>query len=241
MKLNNILKKNNKYVLIFDDKKVEVYDDIILKYHLLSLKDIDDDLYEKIVNDNNEISYYYKMINYISYKERTEEEIKNKLYKYHLKKDMVLNIIDRLKNEGYLDKNRYLKAFIHDRVNLSQDGPLKIKSELIKLKYNEEEINSLLNDVNDDIWITKINKIISKKIKANHNKSKIMLIKGIKIDLISHGYSSYLYEDILNNIDFNDNCIKEKEYQKLYQKYSGKYDDNKLKVIIERKLKEKGF
>ena len=49
--------------------------------------DINEELYTKIENDNNEISFYYKMISFISYKERTEEEIKNKLYKYHLKKD----------------------------------------------------------------------------------------------------------------------------------------------------------
>lgn len=236
-----ILKSGNKYTAFIDDKKVDLYDDVILKYHLLNIKEVDDNLFNEIMCFNDEIKYYYKMINFISYKERTQTEIEKKLYTFHLSKVVINSIIERLKNEGYLDKNRYLKAFIHDKVNLTEYGPLKIKFELIKLKYSEDEINDEIEKYSDDIWINKINKIVNKKIKANHNKSKKNLVLNIKQDLVILGYYEYMYQDILNNIDFDDSDIRSKEYHKLMKKYEGKYSNEKLDYIVQSKLREKGF
>ena len=66
------LKKNNIYEIIFDNKlKFDLYDDIIIKYNLLTKKEIDNNEFDNIVKDNFELSAYYKSLKYINIKMRT--------------------------------------------------------------------------------------------------------------------------------------------------------------------------
>ena len=54
----------------------------------------------------------------------------------------------------------------------------------------------------------------------------------------------YLKEDILdclNNIELDEENLKEKEREKLLKKYEKKYSGNELEYIIKQKLYEKGY
>ena len=92
----------------------------------------------------------------------------------------------------------------------------------------------------DNLIKDRITKYINKQLKVN--KKSIYVFKNkMLINLINLGY---LREDIikcLNNINFDDNDLKEKEYEKLKKKYSKKYKGLELEQIIKRKLYEKGY
>ena len=141
--------------------------------------------------------------------------------------------------EGYLNDELYIKSYINDQINLSIKGPKKIINELEKLGF--KNVDEYLN-VDNDIWINKINKIITKKEKSNHNLSKIFLINKIKSDLINLGYPDYLYKDILENYEFVDNPdILKKEVNKFLKKYQGKYNEDEIKYKLKGYLYSKGF
>ena len=92
----------------------------------------------------------------------------------------------------------------------------------------------------DNLIKDRITKYINKQLKVN--KKSIYVFKNkMLFNLINLGY---LREDIikyLNNINFDDNDLKEKEYEKLKKKYSKKYKGLELEQIIKRKLYEKGY
>ena len=104
MKITNIkLNKNGKYVVTIDNEKYNLYQDTILKYLLFSKKEIDNTLFENIINDNNFYDAYYKIIKFVSIRLRTENEIRKKLNTlFILKKDQD-KIINKLKKQGYLN------------------------------------------------------------------------------------------------------------------------------------------
>ena len=88
----------------------------------------------------------------------------------------------------------------------------------------------------------KIEKIISKKEKSNHNLSKSFLIRKIKGDLINLGYSPDLFQDILDNYSFIENMeIVKKEVNKFLRKYQNKYSEEELKYKLKNYLYSKGF
>ena len=172
MKINSIqLKTGNKYLLVIDNKKYILYDDVIIKYQLYNKKEIDESLLKKINEDQNFYTAYYKMISFLSYKQRTEQEVRNKLRSYHLGKKLTDEVIDKLREDNYLNKDRYLNSFFHDQIVLTLNGPDKIKYDLKKIGYNDDEISNLLDSIEEEEWINRINKIIDKKLKANHNLS----------------------------------------------------------------------
>lgn len=239
MKITSIkLNKNGKYVVTIDNEKYNLYQDTILKYLLFSKKKIDNTLFENIIKDNNFYDAYYKIIKFVSIRLRTENEIRKKLNTlFILKKDQD-KIINKLKEQGYLNDELYIKSYINDKINLSLEGPEKVKRDLLKNGFKEEDILKylcLFDDINEE----RINKIINKKLKANHNLSKKMFIVKVGNDLRNLGYTNY--REILENIDFDDKDIYQKEYDKIYNKLIKKYPPEKADILTKQKLYTKGF
>ena len=239
MKITNIkLNKNGKYVVTIDNEKYNLYQDTILKYLLFSKKEIDKTLFENIIKDNNFYDAYYKIIKFVSIRLRTENEIRKKLNTlFILKKDQD-KIIDKLKEQGYLNDELYIKSYINDKINLSLEGPEKVKRDLLKNGFKKEDILKYLY-LFDSINEERINKIINKKLKANHKLSKKMFIVKVGNDLRNLGYTNY--REILENIDFDDKDIYQKEYDKIYNKLIKKYPPEKADILTKQKLYTKGF
>ena len=239
MKITNIkLNKNGKYVVTIDNEKYNLYQDTILKYLLFSKKEIDSTLFENIIKDNNFYDAYYKIIKFVSTRLRTENEIRKKLNTLFILKEDQDKIIDKLKSQGYLNDELYIKSYINDKINLSLEGPEKVKRELLKNGFKEEDILKylcLFEDINEE----RINKIINKKLKANHKLSKRMFITKVGNDLRNLGYTNY--REILEKVEFDDKDIYQKEYDKIYNKLIKKYPPEKADILTKQKLYTKGF
>lgn len=234
-------KKGSIYEITFDDKeKINLYDDVILKYDLLLSKEIDEKKLQEIIEFNSYLESYNVALKYISFKLRTEKEIAKRLKNFN--RNAINYTIDRLKKDGYLNEKLYIKSYINDEINLKVVGPNKILFDLKKLGFNESDILDYLNTFDNDIWLDKINKVITKKINSNHNLSGIVLKQKIIQDLIARGFIKEDINLLITNYDFNDNKdIYEKEYEKLKNKLSHKYSGEELEYRIKIGLMKKGF
>lgn len=241
MKVENIkLNKNGKYEVTINNEKYKLYQDVVIKYLLFSKKDIDEKLLSQIKEDNLFYENYYKIIKFINVKLRTENEIRKKLNTLNVLKKEQDSIIELIKKQGYLNDEIYIKSYINDKLNLSYEGPFKIKNYLLKNGFDEIIISKYL-DFDNEFWKERIGKIINKKIKTNKNYSKKMLIQKLSSELNNLGYSKDMYNTLLNNISFDDDSIYEKEYNKIYNKLIKKYPEDKAKLLTKQKLYLKGF
>lgn len=240
-KISKIKKNNNKYTIILsDNSSLSFYSDTLIKYNLLKPRDISDKELEEIINYNDYIEAYNKALIYISYKQRTKKEIKDKLCNYS--NDVSDKVIEKLDELGLLDEKRYIEAFINDRINLGNKGPFYIKKELEKLNINSYYIDEFLNNIKDDIWIEKVKKIIYKKINTNRKLPKERLLLKIKNDLILLGYSKNIIDKVLSNVIIEeDNEVIEMAFDKEYKRLSKKYKDKELENKIKYNLYKKGF
>ncbi len=236
-----VKKKNNLYEVTLSNKeKINLFDDVILKYELLLKSEFDEKLLKEIIEFNNQIEAYNISLKFIISKLRTEKEVRKKLNNYNKKiQDYVIN---RLTSEGYLNNELYIKAYVNDSVNLKFIGPNKIKYELKKLSFNELDIDNYLNTIESIVWEEKINKYIKKKIETNTKLSGTLLKNKIISDLLNKGFYK---EDIYTNIDnftyIDNKNIYEKEYEKLKNKLGKKYSGEYLDYYIKLNLRKKGF
>lgn len=240
-KISKIKKNNNKYTIILsDNSSLSFYSDTLIKYNLLKPRDISDKELEEIINYNNYIEAYNKALTYISYKQRTKKEIKDKLCNYS--NDVSDKVIEKLDELGLLDEKRYIEAFINDQINLGNKGPFYIKKELEKLNINSYYIDEFLNNRKEDIWIEKVKKIVDKKINTNRKLPKERLLLKIKNDLILLGYSKNIIDKVLSNVIIEeDNEVIEMAFDKEYKRLSKKYKDKELENKIRYNLYKKGF
>ncbi len=230
----------DKYKIYFENEELTLYEDVILKYNLISKKKIDLDLLDKVLESNKYYEMYNLALNYISFKMRSSSEIRE----YLLKKDASNETIDKIINDFYekniLNDKLYITSFINDSVNLKNIGPLKIKNELIKNGFDEFEIDTYLNKIDDNIWKEKIKKLI-KKYLSNKKLSTNMIKLKILNDLNIKGYSKEMIYPLLDNINLDDESNIKEEYRKAYKKYSIKYKDKELSNKITNYLLRKGY
>lgn len=242
MKIIKITKKKGEvYNILFNDNtSLNFFSETLIKYNLLKPRDLSVKEFEEIVKYNNQVEAYNKALKYISIKLRTKKEIEKKLQDYD--KKIAYIVINKLEASGYLNDDLYIKSFIADQVNLTNNGPKKIIRELEKNNFEPDKILNVLDDYDEEIWVDKITKVINKKVKGNHNLGKKALLNKIKNDLINLGYESNLINNVLSTISIEvDKGIIEKEYNKAFNKFSRKYDGYELKNKIKYTLLKKGF
>ena len=234
-------KKNNLYeIMLSNNSIINLYDDVILKYELLLKRELDDKLLEDIIQDNSNLESYYVALKYVNTKLRTEKEIRKKLNNYS--NSSIDYTINRLKNEGYLNEELYIKSYINDEINLKLVGQNKILNDLKKIGFKEIDILDYLSSIDNEIFLNKIDKFINNKINTNHNYSGLILKQKIISNLISKGFNKEDIYLIIDNYNFSDNIeIYEKEYNKLKNKLSKKYNGKDLEYRIKNSLLKKGF
>ena len=183
MKITKFIKqKSNKYTVEFNNgTSIKLYDDTIVKYNLLTHKELTEEELKTILEDNDKQEAYYKSLKYLTKKLRTEKEMIDYIHKDY-PMSIVTKTIDRLKLDGYLNEELYLKAYLQDQINLGYYGPNKIKKDLVKLGFTESDINPKVDNIPNTIWIEKLNHLIDKRIKSNHQYSNIRLKEKILYD-----------------------------------------------------------
>lgn len=243
MKIEQIKKnKSGKYTLKLDNnERIVTYDDVILKNGLLYHKEINNSLLENLYKDTYYYDIYNKVIKLISTRLRSVHEIREYLNKNNLKDEDKNKIINKLIEIGLLNDLVFAKAYASDKLYLSNYGPNKIYNDLKEHQIDDDIIHDVIDSLNSDDIKEKLIKLISKKIKNNHKYSNYILKQKIVNELYSNGFPKNMIIDVYESLEVNDNSNLEREYNKLYGKYSKKFDGYELLKKIKEKLYQKGF
>jgi regulatory protein len=169
---------------------------------------------------------------------RTEKEVIKYLTDKYDSKD-VENLVIRLKKEGLIDDSKYIKSFINDKINLSNDGPYKIKRDLIQKGIIEDLIEI---DIDNNILLDKLRRIMPRYINLYKKNSKNIIKNKTVNYFLNLGYDKEIIEEVFDSLDVKgDNTKIKKDYEKLIKKYKIKYSGYKLESTIKQKLFQKGY
>ena len=236
-------RKNGIYQVFFDNgNDIDLHEEIILKYNLLIKKETNEIELNKMLDENKKYFAYNLSLKYLSNKMRSKKEIKEYLIKNNFDDIVIDEVINILQKDKYLDDDIYTKAFINDKILLSNDGPNKIIGKLDELGIPKDIIDKHIDIFTTELQKEKIKKIADKQIKLNKNKSIKILKNKIIEYLYNLGYSKELIIDYVNNISpQEDSSIAKKEYDKIYKRLSKKYSGVELEYRVKQKMYALGF
>ena len=244
MKIEKFKKRPNGLYTIYLDNfnSYDFYEEIILKYELLLTKNIEEDELNKIITDNKNYESYYQALKLLKKTIKTKLEVIKYLKDKEYSKENIDLSIKMLEKQGYLNDKNYAKSYVHNCIITTTKGPKKIILELEKKGIKEEDYKEALEEYTESIEKEKIEKLISKKIKSNHNKSAKILKQKLQLDLTNNGFHQDIIKEVLNStaIEENDDIAK-KEYQKYYNKLSKKYSGKELEYKLKQKMYSLGF
>lgn len=243
MKILKIKKlSKGRYKLTFDDgSDMTLYEEVVVKNLLLVGKEIDLEAQKVITNENHQASSYHQALQYIEKRRRSKVEMNEYLLKKGFDEALIEATINRLEKEGYINDKEFAKAYINDKLHLSNDGINKIRRNLANYKVSESVIEQALHDSDTHDLNDKLDKLIARQIRLNTKYSGNILKNKILNYLINLGYDSDTILEKLNTHQLKNNTNIQKEYQKLYSKYSKKYEGYKLDMTIKQHLFQKGY
>ena len=196
-------KKNNIYnVYLSNGEVLELEESVITKNELLLKKEIDNNLYIKLQRDNKISNLINISIKYINIRLRSIKEIENYLSKKEEDKEIIKEVINTLQSIGYLDDDKYTKAFIKDKLSFTTWGDYKIINELNRLGVSPTVIEDNISLLKSEEIEKRINKIIEKDIRTNKKYTGIKLKNKIYNHLLTSGYSKEKVISVINNYKF---------------------------------------
>lgn len=115
--------------------------------------------------------------------EHCVNDVRIKLDKYDLSQDQSERIIEKLKENGFVDEQRYARAFVHDKLLFAKWGRLKISAMLWQKRLPQNIIDEALENINDDDYIAVLKEVINSKKSAIKARSdyeySVKLIKSV--------------------------------------------------------------
>ena len=134
-----------------------------------------------------------KMLKYIMYKKRTEEEIKRKFANIE-ETELVEDVIEELKEIGYINDSNYIDRAVTEHMNINNLSIKELKYKLMSKGLNINLIEDYVSSKNEELTEYEINSaknIILKK-QGNTEEQDIiqyLIKKGYKIDNIKEAIS----------------------------------------------------
>ncbi|HEY8400032.1 MAG TPA: regulatory protein RecX [Cytophagaceae bacterium] len=142
---------------------------------------------------------FIKASAFCAYQERTQNEVRARLYQYGLNMDKVEEILCMLIEENFINEERYAKSFVRGKFRLKKWGRVKIKKELKERGLSPYCIQKGMEEIDEEEYINTLTMLAEKK--AEEVKEKDIFIKKQKIAryLAGKGYEQDLVWDIVNS------------------------------------------
>ena len=140
-----------------------------------------------------------KIEHYCAYQERCHKEVNEKLLSFGLYKSDRDEIIVRLIDAGFLNEERFARAFVRGRFNQKKWGRNKIRNELKMRGLKENLIRMAFEEIDEKAYLSCLENLAMKKMKEIKGGNKWEKRQKLFNYLASKGYESELISGVLGN------------------------------------------
>ena len=183
--------KYNLIRLTISSEKFYIDYDMYYENNFESGKEIDFDLYKKVLTNDEFNRAKNFALNKISYSQKSTYEIRQKLREKKFSDHVIDDIIAYLDSYGFLDDKAYVKSYIRDKDEISRWSRGKIRYMLKSKHIDENLIEDYIYLIDDERELEKARFFADKKIKGDYsfeNRTKVfrhLAGKGFDIDIIN--------------------------------------------------------
>ncbi len=133
-----------------------------------------------------------KIEQYCAYQERSQQEVRDKLYDMGLHQQEVEELISELIGDNFLNEERFAIAYAGGKFRIKQWGKIKIKQHLKLKKVSDYCIKKALNNIPDNDYLQTLTALIEKKSKDIKEKDPYIFKHKLANYLASRGFETEL-------------------------------------------------
>lgn len=138
-----------------------------------------------------------KLEHFCAYQERCSHEVHKKIEQFDLSTEETEQLISELKENKYLDDERFARSYASGKFRLKAWGKIKIKSHLCSKFINNDLISIALEEIEQSEYLEKLQNLASKKWEELSSEQNVWKRKQKLFRyLSSKGYESFLFENL---------------------------------------------
>lgn len=141
-----------------------------------------------------------KLERYCAYQDRCTQEVLTKLRSLQVEEKEAQQILRLLKNDGFVNDERYAQSYIRGKVGLKQWGKQKIRMSLLQKGIPKELIDKYLEDITPQQYADNLQAAVRKWTQGHGEITKENITKLYR-HLLSKGYT---YEEIKGELKTED-------------------------------------
>ncbi|MBN9293954.1 MAG: RecX family transcriptional regulator [Flavobacteriia bacterium] len=133
--------------------------------------------------------------------ERSSFEVTQKLVSWNINKSLIPNIIQELRNENFLNDERFAEDYARGKFRIKHWGKNKIRLSLLQKKISETLIDAAMKKIDQKEYMDTLYSLANKKavlftedLSAFERKGKLYQF------LLSKGFESHLVHQAINDI-----------------------------------------
>src|SRR5688500_818255 len=139
-----------------------------------------------------------KIQRYCAYQERSHQEVRNKLYQFGLHRGDVDDILSDLITDGYLNEERFAKAFAGGKFRMKKWGRIKITHALESKGVSPNCIRIGLNEIDEPSYFNSLRELLREKLLLLSQDNPYVLRDRLSGYAIQKGYEPELVWQEIN-------------------------------------------
>lgn len=137
--------------------------------------------------------YLNRIMNYCARAERCTYDVQKKLATWEVPIEETDEIMQRLREDKYLDDVRYAKCYVSDKWKLDLWGRGKIKNGLYQKGFRDPALQEALQLIDQDEYVHGLHHLLSKKRDSISRETRIAQMKK----LLRYGFTRGFEEDLI--------------------------------------------
>ncbi|AOH53425.1 recombination regulator RecX [Peribacillus muralis] len=200
-KITTQKKRKDRYNIFVDEKYAfSVDEEVLLKYQLKKGTELDDLLLAEIQFHDEIQKAFTDALHYLSYRMRSESEIRLYLKKKETEEPIIKEAIYKLYSFNYLDDLEFAKAYVRTHVNGGNKGPTTLKLELKEKGIKEKLVLEAMKEYPLDLQIEHARNLAGKSIKKEKNISERALRQKVEQTLLRKGFPRDVILEALEDV-----------------------------------------
>ncbi len=203
MKIERVVKKDDENVIVYLDNQEKLYlsYEVFLQNRLRKDMEISEDGFSFLIRENQKYFIKKKAFDYLGRRLHSYSELKLKLLRKKYDKELIVEVLDYLREKKFLDDYQFGKQYAEEKVRLKSWGKNKIKSELYKKGIQAEIIDKIVNE-EDLSSIENAEALAEKKLRvlSGRNYDKRVLASKLYSYLASKGYEYDMIREVIRKL-----------------------------------------
>lgn len=194
--------KNKKRVNVYldGDFAFGLTKEVQYKYNLSKGTEVDNKYIDKVLMAEEQSKCNDTALSFLSYRQRSEKEIINKLKQKEYEENIINNTLEYLRRNNLINDLEFAKSFMRDKINLNKYGPQRIKHELYKKGISSDIAKQIIDEYDHDDEYSNALQLAEKKISSYKNDDRNAIYRKLGGFLQRKGYSYGCVSKVLKEL-----------------------------------------